>query len=96
MLYEMTSFVKILDIFASLNIISGMSQLQDAIRGYKRKTGLTTAQLGSLLGVGRTTVVNWEQGRAAPDPKFLLQNANAKNAKSEFCRLVIEALYTLN
>jgi len=51
-------------------------KLGDTIRLYRKAEGLTQMQLAEKLGVGRTTVGEYEAGRNEPDVKMLIKLAD--------------------
>ncbi len=42
-----------------------------SLKAQRRKTGLSQADYGSLLGVSTLTMNNWENGKTKPGPKHL-------------------------
>ena len=42
-----------------------------SLKAQRRKSGLSQEDYGSLVGVGRLTIHNWESGRAKPSGKHL-------------------------
>ena len=46
------------------------------IKDFRTSKGLTQEQFGNIIGVGKSSVNNWEKGRAAPSGSSLLHLEN--------------------
>lgn len=57
--------------------------MNNKIKVYRVKQGLTQEELGALLGVGRAAVAQWERGVNLPRPKTLLSLTNIFNCSME-------------
>jgi transcriptional regulator with XRE-family HTH domain len=50
-----------------------MVDTAEKIKTYRNINKLTQTELGKLVGVGKTTICNWETGYSFPDPESLLK-----------------------
>lgn len=66
-----------------------MEAYSKKIKEYRKLNKLSLGKLSRQLGCTRQAVSLWEHGKTAPRLDWLIENA----AKSEFHRMVLEALY---
>ena len=53
-----------------------MNRLQNEIKDYRKKKGLSQDDLAVILGVTRSKIANWENGRTFPKPDMIQEIAN--------------------
>lgn len=53
-----------------------MNRLQSEIKDYRKKKGLSQDDLAVILGVTRSKIANWENGRTFPKPDMIQEIAN--------------------
>lgn len=53
-----------------------MNVFQEKIRDYRKKNGLSQDDLAVILGVTRSKIANWENGRTFPKPDMIQEIAN--------------------
>lgn len=53
-----------------------MNRLQNEIKDYRKKKGLSQDDLAVILGVTRSKIANWENGRTMPKPDMIEAIAN--------------------
>ena len=53
-----------------------MNRLQSEIKDYRKKKGLSQDDLAVILGVTRSKIANWENGRTFPKPDMVQEIAN--------------------
>lgn len=53
-----------------------MNRLQSEIKDYRKKKGLSQDDLAVILGVTRSKIANWENGRTLPKPDMIQEIAN--------------------
>ena len=53
-----------------------MNRLQSEIKEYRKKKGLSQDDLAVILGVTRSKIANWENGRTFPKPDMIQEIAN--------------------
>lgn len=53
-----------------------MNRLQSEIKDYRKKKGLSQDDLAVILGVTRSKIANWENGRTFPKPDMIQKIAN--------------------
>ena len=53
-----------------------MNRLQSEIKDYRKKKGLSQDDLAIILGVTRSKIANWENGRTFPKPDMIQEIAN--------------------
>ncbi|WP_052078763.1 helix-turn-helix domain-containing protein [Spirochaeta lutea] len=53
-----------------------MTIFSENLRNLRKKKGLTQRELGDVLGIGQTTVANYEQGARFPDSEMLVKIAD--------------------
>lgn len=53
-----------------------MNRLQNEIKDYRKKKGLSQDDLAVILGVTRSMIANWENGRTFPKPDMIQEIAN--------------------
>lgn len=54
--------------------ISGKRRISaKGFRSFRKKTGLTVAEMGQLLGVSSITIYNWETGKARPRTRYIAE-----------------------
>ena len=53
-----------------------MNRLQSEIKDYRKKKGLSQDDLAVILGVTRSKIANWENGRTIPKPDMIQEIAN--------------------
>ena len=53
-----------------------MNRLQSEIKDYRKKKGLSQDDLAAILGVTRSKIANWENGRTFPKPDMIQEIAN--------------------
>ena len=56
-----------------------MKRLQSEIKDYRKKKGLSQDDLAVILGVTRSKIANWENGRTMPKPDMMEEIANKLN-----------------
>ena len=66
----------------------------------RKRAGLTQGELADLLGVGKTTIINWEHGKTCPQNKEMYSkiievlngwvNEKEKLAQAGFSTMVIQ------
>ena len=56
-----------------------MNRLQSEIKDYRKKKGLSQDDLAVILGVTRSKIANWENGRTFPKPDMIQEIANKLN-----------------
>lgn len=56
-----------------------MNRLQSEIKDYRKKKGLSQDDLAVILGVTRSKIANWENGRTMPKPDMMEEIANKLN-----------------
>ena len=52
-----------------------MNRLQSEIKDYRKKKGLSQDDLAVILGVTRSKIANWENGRTFPKPDMIKEIA---------------------
>jgi len=50
----------------------------ERLKEERERLGLSQSRLGELVGVGKTTIINWEKGASAPDAVQLSAMVEAK------------------
>lgn len=60
-----------------VNSVVQIMELFERLKLERERLGLTQPQMAQLLGVGKTTIIRWEQGASAPDAVQLQAFANA-------------------
>lgn len=53
-----------------------MNRLQSEIKDYRKKKGLSQDDLAVILGVTRSKIANWENGRTFPKPDMIQEITN--------------------
>lgn len=59
-------------------------EFKDRLRMLRRERGLTQKQLGEMIGVGRTTISEYENGKIVPRQDGLVRLAEILNTSIDF------------
>lgn len=65
-----------------------MSRLQSKIKDYRKKKGLSQDDLAVILGVTRSKIANWENGRTFPKPDMIQEIANKLDINLTYDELI--------
>lgn len=49
----------------------------DSLKRGRKNAGYTQSELGEILGVGKTTIINWEKGKTSPQNKEMYDKITA-------------------
>ena len=52
--------------------VPALKPLGQNIRAVRKHMGLTQAELGEMIGVGKYTICSWECSRTAPSAKYIM------------------------
>ena len=84
-------FIKINFILCYNKIRKGceiMNRLQSEIKDYRKKKGLSQDDLAVILGVTRSKIANWENGRTFPKPDMIQEIANKLDINLTYDELI--------
>ena len=65
-----------------------MNRLQSEIKDYRKKKGLSQDDLAVILGVTRSKIANWENGRTSPKPDMIQEIANKLDINLTYDELI--------
>lgn len=65
-----------------------MNRLQSEIKDYRKKKGLSQDDLAVILGVTRSKIANWENGRTFPKPDMIQEIANKLDINLTYDELI--------
>lgn len=68
-----------------------MAEFRDLLRFYRKRAGLSQAELGEAVGMSQRSVSNWETGRAVPRPGLIPVIARVLMAPED--ELLLAAIY---
>ena len=65
-----------------------MNNTNKIIKDLRKSFDMSQAELGRKVGVGKTTISNWETGYSSPDPDSLVKLSNIFNCSVDYllCR----------
>lgn len=61
-----------------------MNRTNKIIKDLRRSLDMSQSELGIKIGVGKTTVSNWETGYSSPDPDSLVKLSNIFNCTTDY------------
>lgn len=65
-----------------------MNRLQSEIKDYRKKKGLSQDDLAVILGVTRSKIANWENGRTFPKPDMIQEIVNKLDINLTYDELI--------